>query len=275
MKDQKVKLLEQKTANMRRRAIRLGMKAKGKGAHFGASFSAMEIFSCLYGGIMNYQKGTNWNHSDLLIVGKGHSVLAYYSALVEFNLVSEDELESFDEDGSRFPGHPLVNEELGIYFASGSLGMALSQGAGMALSRKRRGEKSRIYVLLGDGECQEGAIWEAAMSASHFHLDNLTVIVDRNHLQYDGNTEDVMSLGEFAAKWRSFGFDVTEVDGNDLERLYPALCVKGSTGKPVCIIADTIKGKGVSFMEGKKEWHHKVITEEEYAIAMEELDGDK
>lgn len=261
------------TGRMRKLALNMGRKAKGKGAHFGAGMSAMEIFSSLYGGAMQCSPDAEWGKQDVLVVGKAHCVLAYYTALAVYGFVQESELETFDEDGSLLPGHPMMNEKWGISFSGGSLGMALSQGVGVALSRKRRGQSSQVFVLLGDGECQEGAIWEAAMSATHFKLDNLTVIIDRNHLQYDGDTEEIMALGDLAEKWRSFGFQTYKVNGNRIEEIYPALVQsRERTGCPVCIIADTVKGKGISFMEGKKEWHHKRISEEEYQQAMRELE---
>ena len=252
-----------KTKEMRQLALTMGLQAKGKGAHFGAAMSSMEIFSCLYGAALRPEK------DDVLVLGKGHCVLALYAALAAFQIIPLSELSTFDQDGSKLMGHPVMNDEWGITFSGGSLGMALSQGVGLALSRKIKNKTSKIYVILGDGECQEGAIWEAAMSASHFNLNNLVVIIDCNHLQYDGETNQVMSLGDFADKWKSFGFHVSEVDGNDVTSLLPELTKNYDS--PSCIIANTIKGKGISFMEGKKEWHHKMLSQNDYNLAMEEL----
>lgn len=259
---------------MRKLALKMGKSAKNKGAHFGSSMGAMEIFACLYGSVLRKEPGKTGLGQDVLIVGKGHCVLAYYAALAEFGFISKDELELYDVDGGPLPGHPIANDAYGIDFSSGSLGMALSQGVGVALSRKKKGDTSHIFILLGDGECDEGAIWEAAMSAAHYQLDNLTVIIDRNHLQYDGDTENVMSLGNIRKKWESFGFQVYEADGNDIEQLLPVLlqCRENKESRPNCVLANTIKGKGISFMENKREWHHRVITEEEYKQAMEEVE---
>lgn len=264
----------QNTGKMRMLALKMGRNAKGKGAHFGAGMSAMEIFSCLYGGAMKCKPQNSGELQDVLIVGKSHCVLAYYTALAVYGYIPEDLLDTFDEDGTLLAGHPVMNDQLGIPFSGGSLGMALSQGVGIALSRKMKKSDSHIFVLLGDGECQEGAIWEAAMSASHYKLDNLTVIIDRNQLQYDGDTEEIMALGNFANKWESFGFEVIQADGNKIEDIYSALVEsrEKKNEKPVCVLAHTVKGKGISFMEGKKEWHHKRISEEEYEKARKELE---
>ncbi|MDY3908563.1 MAG: transketolase [Eubacterium sp.] len=259
---------------MRLTALELGKKAKNKGAHFGSSMGAMEIFACLYGGVLKKEPGKTGMGQDVLIVGKGHCVLAYYAALAQFGYISKELLNTYDEDGSMLQGHPMANDSLGIDFSSGSLGMALSQGVGVALSRKKMNDFSHVFVLLGDGECNEGAVWEAAMAAAHFKLNNLTVIVDRNRLQYDGDTESVMALGDLKKKWESFGFTVYNTDGNDVEQLMPVLveCRENKSDAPCCVIANTIKGKGISFMENKREWHHKVITEEEYLQAVKEVE---
>ena len=273
MDQNKLTFLQKNTYEMRRLALNMG-KSNKLGAHFGAGLSAMEIFSCLYGGVMNCKPEHSVKERDILIVGKGHCVLAYYAALAVYGFIEYSLLDEFDKDGSLLQGHPMLNESIGIEFSSGSLGLALSQGVGVALSRKRKRRDSRVYVLLGDGECQEGAVWEAAMSASHFRLDNLTVIVDRNQLQYDGDTERVMALGAFEEKWKSFGFHTCEVDGHVIENLYPAL-EKGKanqSGMPLCVIANTVKGKGVSFMEGNKAWHNHRLSDKEYLIAMKELE---
>lgn len=265
--------LKRNTYEMRKLALEMG-KSNRSGAHFGAGLSAMEIFSCLYGGVLHYKPGYTVQERDILVVGKGHCVLAYYAALAVYGYIDRSLLEQFDKDGSILQGHPLFNEDIGIEFSSGSLGLALSQGVGVALSRKKKRQDSQVYVLLGDGECQEGAVWEAAMSAAHYKLDNLMVIVDRNQLQYDGDTEQIMALGGFADKWKSFGFETYEVDGNDIEELFPIL-EKGKenqTGKPVCVIAKTIKGKGVSFMEGNKAWHNHRLSDTQYLEALQELE---
>ncbi|MEE3466926.1 MAG: transketolase [Eubacterium sp.] len=254
---------------MRRLILDMGYIAP-LGAHFGAALSAVEIFAVLYGGVMNFSTKMSVSERDILVVGKGHCVLSYYAALMTYGFMDEALAETFDQDGSNLQGHPAMDEGVGIEFSAGSLGMALSQGVGVALSRKMRNHDSRVYVILGDGECQEGAIWEAAMSAAHFKLDNLVVVVDRNHLQYDGNTENVMSLGVFDDKWTAFGFEVRRVDGHDVNALCSALANNLKNDKPLCVIADTVKGKGVSFMEGNPIWHNRKLQQREYEQALEE-----
>jgi transketolase len=261
---------------LRLTALKLGRKANNKGAHFGSSMGAIEIFASLFGKVLHKEPGKTGIEQDVLIVGKGHCVLAYYAALEQFGYISKEQLDTYDEDGSMLQGHPMMNDKIGIDFSSGSLGMALSQGVGVAISRKKLNVSSHVFVLLGDGECNEGAVWEAAMAAAHYKLNNLTVIIDRNHLQYDGNTESVMALGDFEKKWESFGFIVYDINGNDIDQLVPTLeeCRGNKKHAPCCVIANTVKGKGISFMENKREWHHKVITEEEYLQAVKEVEED-
>ena len=166
-----------------------------------------------------------------------------------------------------------MNIKRGIEFSGGSLGMGLSQGVGIALAYRRKGIGNRVFVLLGDGECDEGSVWEAIMSATHFKLDNLIVIVDKNQLQSDGNTHDIMDLGNLSSKFCAFGFDTYEVDGHDVIELCDALSVaiNKKDSRPKAIIAGTIKGKGISFMENDPEWHHKALNERQYEIAISEL----
>lgn len=272
----KIKKIQDMAIKMRRKAIDMAYLAGKNGAHLGAGLSSIEILACLYGGIMDIDSSAPTREDrDYFIPSKAHCVLAFYPALAYAGYFPMEDLEQFEKNGSPLPGHPIKNVNRGIEFSGGSLGMGLSLGVGLALALKAKKSSNRVYVLIGDGECDEGAIWEAAMSAKHFGLDNLTVIVDQNKLQYDGSTEEIMSLSCLEDKFQSFGFRAITVDGHNVEKLYEAfLSAKEIVpGKPTVIIADTIKGKGISFMENKKEWHHGVLTKELYEQAVRELEG--
>jgi transketolase len=266
--------LTEMASTMRLKALEMAVNAGPNGAHLGPAFSSIEILACLYGGIMRTApQGVDPQLRDVFIPSKGHCVLSYYTALAYSGHFPVEKLDVFEVDGSELPGHPVMNPDMGIEFSGGSLGMGASQGVGLALAFKRRGREGTIFVLLGDGECDEGAVWEAAMSAAHFRLDNLVLIVDQNGLQYDGATDDIMGLKGLAGKFSSFGFDTFGVDGHSIEALHDTF-VKATglrSGKPVAIIADTVKGKGVSFMEHSKEWHHSRLTQERYEQAVAEL----
>lgn len=253
-------------------ALQMAYHAGKNGSHLGAGLSTVEIFAALYGKVMHYDLANPKDESrDRLVVSKGHCVLSYYSALQQVGFISLHDLETFESNGSCFHGHAMRNLENGIEFSGGSLSMGMSFAVGQALACKLKGLESRVFVLVGDGECDEGLIWEAAMSASNFQLNNLVVIVDRNKLQYDGLTTEVMNQLDLAEKFKTFGFDVRSVDGHDVEALVNVLTI--SSDKPICVIADTIKGKGVSFMEGKKEWHHHTLSKEQYELAREEVEN--
>ncbi len=256
---------------MRLKSLEMNHKVGHLGAHIGPALSSIEILACLYGDVMKL--GRDGTPADLFIPSKAHCVLAYYTALAFSGFFPEEELETFEVNGSELPGHPVRNDRKGISFSGGSLGMGPSVGIGVALGWRRKGIDRNVFVLVGDGECNEGSVWEAFMSAAHYKLDNYVIVVDENKLQYDGTTDQVMSLGDLQGKLRSFGFDVSYVDGHDVAKLHPALvaAARSRNGKPTAIIADTLKGKGVSFMEGRKEWHHSRLTKEQYEQALAEL----
>ena len=267
-------IIKSMAKSMRLKALEMALNAGSNGAHLGSAFSAIEILACLYGEVMKLPgKEVSEGEHDIFIPGKAHCVLAFYTALAYSGFFPVEDLDYFEKDGLELPGHPVMNVRRGIEFSGGSLGMALSQGAGMALGAKMKGSPRRVFVLLGDGECNEGSVWEAAMSASHFRLDNLIAIVDKNKLQYDGDTEDIMKLNDLGAKFTSFGFDVYSADGHDIPLLRKAFneITVQKNAKPKILIADTIKGKGISFMENKKEWHHSILNKDQYDIAVNEL----
>lgn len=259
--------------NMRYNTLKMALNAGNNGAHLGGALSCIEIFAVLYGGIMNFDiSAPEWNERDRFLAGKAHCVLAYYTALHEVGFVSLEELETFEHNGSLLVGHPMMNLMYGIEYSGGSLGMALSVGVGMAFDAKQKKRKNRIFVLLGDGECDEGSNWEAFMSARQFCLDNLIVIIDRNHLQYDGLTTEIMNLGNLSQKIVSFDWEVIEVDGHNIQALYESLTLPIQKDKPRVVIADTVKGKGVSFMERNREWHHGTLNQIQFETAISEIE---
>ena len=266
--------IEEMAGRMREQALKMAYSAGSNGSHLGGGLSIIEILSTLYGGILRFDpKNPEWNERDRFIMSKGHGVLAYYTALAEAGFLSNDELLKFEVNGEFLPGHPICNMGKGIECSTGSLGMGLPFGAGIALAGKMRKKSYLTYVLLGDGECDEGTIWEAAMFASHYHLSNLIAIVDHNKLQCDGPCCEIMNLDNFQAKWESFGWEVFEVDGHNVKQLYLSLsaCSQSLNGKPHVIIANTVKGKGVSFMENNKDWHHSPLSQRQYDTAIQEI----
>ena len=256
---------------MRLKALDMAVRSGNKGAHLGPAFSCMEIMAVLYGNILNLDAENPREISrNRFISSKAHSVLAQYTALQEVGYISEEELDTFQGNATLFGGHPVLNLDHGMEYTGGSLGMALSVGVGMALDAKRKKKGHKVYILLGDGELNEGSNWEAVMSAAHFKLDNLVIIVDRNNLQYDGFTSDVMSLGDIRKKFEAFNCVVTEVNGHDVQALLEAF-QKEIVDYPHAIIANTVKGKGVSFMENVREWHHSALSQKQYEQAVQEV----
>lgn len=258
---------------MRLKALHMAFHAGKAGAHLGGGLSSIEILAVLYGEIARLD-GSNpyWEDRDRILISKAHCVLAYYTALNEIGFITDEELKLFEKNGSDLVGHPLKKIEKGIEYAGGSLGMALSVAAGMAIHGKAVNSKRKIYVLLGDGECEEGSIWEAMLFAANYKLDNLVVVVDWNKLQYDGTIMEVAGLNNLPEKIRAFGWKVTEADGHDIKDMIRAY-QESEAGKPLAIIANTVKGKGVSFMEGNPLWHHSELSEKLYKQAVAEVQG--
>ena len=241
--------------------------------HPGGSLSIADILTVLYFNQMNInEKNPKAPLRDRLVLSKGHCAPALYGTLIEKGFIEKKEIEKFRQVDGILQGHPDMNKIPGVDMTTGSLGQGLSAANGMALSSKLDHNGLRVYCILGDGELEEGQIWEAAMTAHKYKLDNLCAIVDYNGLQIDGSVTDVKALDDLQGKFKSFGFNVINVDGNNIESLIDAFeSAKLCKRMPSVIIAKTIKGKGVSFMEGKAEWHGKAPNEEEYKIAIEEL----
>ncbi len=242
--------------------------------HIGGDFSAIDILVTLYFGVLHIDPhAPDAPDRDRFILSKGHCAGALYTTLAHAGFFPLEELNTFAQPLSCLNGHPDRNKVPGVETNTGPLGHGLPVAVGAALASQLTGASWRVFVLTGDGELQEGSNWEAAMSASHFELDNLTVIVDRNRLQQGDWTERTMHLDPLADKWRAFGWSVQEVDGHDYTRLLEVFSrVPFDPGKPNCIIANTHKGKGVSFMQDQVGWHHRVPTAEELATALEELE---
>lgn len=241
--------------------------------HPGGSLSCADILTVLYFHTMRIdEKKPNWEERDRFILSKGHSVPALYSVLANRGFFDIEELKTLRKLNSKLQGHPDKNKVPGIDMTTGSLGQGLSIANGIAIAGKLDKKDYRVYTLLGDGEIEEGQVWEAAMTSSKYKLDNLCVIVDNNNLQIDGTIGDVKGLGDIDNKFKSFGFEVIKIDGHNIEEIIKGFEVaKEIKGKPTCIIANTIKGKGISYMENLAMWHGKAPNEEQYLKAKEEL----
>ena len=273
MKIKDVNELQKYADRIRQGVIKAVYSAKS--GHPGGSLSIAEILAVLYFNQMNIdEKNPKAKGRDRLVLSKGHTAPALYSALALRGFFDMDELSNFRNINSNLQGHPDMKNIPGVDASTGSLGQGLSIANGMALGSKQDSEGVRVYCICGDGEIQEGQIWEAAMTASHYKLDNLCLIIDNNNLQIDGKVNEVMSVYPIDEKFKSFGFETINVDGHNIQELISAFeQAKKVKGKPTAIIANTIKGKGVSFMENEASWHGKAPNEEQYKQAMKELGG--
>ena len=271
MKITNVKALKKIALEVRKDIIEAVYSAKS--GHPGGSLSIADILTVLYFNQMNIdEEKPDDPNRDRLVLSKGHACTALYSVLAEKGYFDKEDLKTFRKLGSPLQGHPDMNKVLGIDMTTGSLGQGLSASVGMAIASKMNKAGCKIYCILGDGEIEEGQIWEAAMSASKYKLDNLCVILDNNNLQIDGEIEKVGGMNNITEKFLSFGFNVVNINGHNIDEIIDAITTaKQTKGKPTIIIAKTIKGKGVSFMENIASWHGKAPNDEEYNLAMEEL----
>lgn len=267
---EQIKELEEKARQIRRLIIKM-LSLAGSG-HPGGSLSSTDIVTCLYFSVMRHNpKDPQWPQRDRFHLSKGHCCPLWYAALAESGYFSEEELWTLRKLGSNLQGHPDWRTP-GVNVASGSLGQGLSVAIGMALAARLDQATFRIYCLLGDGEIQEGQVWEAAMAAAHFRCDNLCAILDYNGYQIDGKVKDIMNLEPLTEKWQAFGWHTINIDGHNIAEILDAFeQAKAIKGKPAIIIAKTIKGKGVSFMENVVDFHGRAPTEEEAKKALEEL----
>lgn len=265
-----------KGKELRRDTVKMIYEAKS--GHPGGSLSMVEILIALYYNVMDIDpKNPDKKDRDLFVLSKGHSCPSYYAVLADKGYFPKEDLWTLRKWEAKLQGHPDSHKTKGVDVNSGSLGQGATVSIGLALAAKKKYELKevnrvqKVFTILGDGECQEGLVWEAAMSAAHYKLDNLTFILDNNGLQIDGRNDDVMSLGDIRKKFEAFGFATFEVDGHDVDAITKAL-KEEVNGKPKFILAHTIKGKGVGFMENVVSWHGAAPKDEEYATAMKELE---
>lgn len=258
--------------DIRREIIEASHDVGRQGVHLGSALSAADILAVLYANVLKYDVNDPLSDErDFFILSKGHAYVGYYAALAKAGFfTNEDIKEQFMTDNGWLPVHPVKNLQKGIEFSGGSLGTGMPYSVGKAYALKLSGKLNKVYSLVGDGECDEGSIWEAFMSAAHLGLNNLTVVVDLNSLQQDGPTEEVLSV-DIAALAHACKWNVIEVDGHSHEELLKAFEKKFDNGKPKCIVAKTVKGKGISFMENDNAWHHANMNEKQYQQAKEEL----
>ena len=270
-REEKIRELERIAAEIRLSILR--MFSTNKAHHFGGSLSCVEIVTALYFYKMKYDKASASSPTrDRFIMSKGHTVPVQYAALARHGVIPEAELSTIKQLGSRLQGHPDVLKTPGLEAPTGSLGQGLSYANGIALAGRLDNQDFNVYVVVGDGELQEGQIWEAAMTTSHYRLKNLCVIVDRNKYQSQGEVDSMMSIEPLERKWESFGWETVRVDGHSVAELLDAFDrFPAASGKPYAIVADTVKGKGVGFMENTYKYHNFSLTEEEFARAEDEL----
>ena len=268
----KIKNIKNFALSVRKNILEMAVSAGASSSHFGGALSITEIVSTLFAHQMKIdKKNPNWELRDRFILSKGHACLAYYAALCEIGYISKEELKTFEKDATNLLGHPVINRKLGIDFSNGSLGMGLSLGIGVAISSKKKKNFFKVYVVIGDGECNEGSIWEAAMAAPNYNLDNLYVIIDKNNFQQTGTNKEIMNVENLKDKWSSFGWHAVELDGHNIKELCDFFNKSEKIDKPKAIIANTIKGKGFSFSENNNDWHHSVLNKSFYDKAVKEL----
>ncbi|EEI7993390.1 transketolase [Salmonella enterica subsp. enterica] len=266
-----IQALEQKARTVRRHIIRLNADSPA-GGHTGADLSQTDLLTALYFRILNVSADRlEDKNRDIYIQSKGHAVGCYYCVLAEAGYFPLDWLATYQHSNSHLPGHPVRQKTPGIELNTGALGHGFPIAVGLALAAKKDNSLRRIFLITGDGELAEGSNWEAALAAAHYKLDNLVIINDKNNLQLAGATKDIMNTDPLADKWRAFGMQVSECEGNNIASIVSTLEGLKQEGKPNVVIAHTTKGAGVSFIAGKPEWHHRVPKGEEIELAMEEL----
>lgn len=271
MKKTEYKKIQKHSGNIRRNIIEASFRSN-KSSHFGGSLSIVDILSTLYCSVLNYKIGApEDSNRDRFILSKGHGALALYCTLYEFGFIKDDHLESYMQNESDFIAHPIMNLKYGIESSNGSLGHGLSMAVGVSLAAKMKNLNFRTFVMMGDGECNEGSVWEAVMAGANYGLGNLIAIVDRNNMQNDGDSNSIMKYYDLVSMWRSFGWEAIEIDGHDILSILNAFQFETDRKKPKVVIANTIKGRGISFMENNSAWHHGKLTESLYSEAIESL----
>lgn len=270
-----VKDLEHMAQAIRRDVLEMTLNAGKQGGHVGGAFSCAEILAVLYGAVMDVTpQNVNTQNRDRFILSKGHSAIALYAALYENGFLTKEELDTFEKDGSYLQTHCVKNPRWGIEISSGSLGVGLSVGTGTALAMRQKGLSQKVFVLLGNGECNEGCVWEAAMLAGQLKLDNLVAIVDDNKMQLDGDSQNIVHLDKLDRIFSALGWEAARADGHSVTDLLRVFDEKERKRGPLAIIADTVKGKGCSLTERNPVFHHAAISQEQYDTAMRELKDD-
>ena len=266
-----IKETESYAKDLRKLIVEMTHNVGKKGVHIASALSVADMLAVLYNDVLKYDpQNGDAEDRDFFVLSKGHAYTALYAVLCKAGYCTEEELyANFMVDNGLFPVHPVKNTARGIEFSGGSLGTGVSFAVGKALALRTRGKANKVYTLLGDGECNEGSVWEALVSAAHLKLDNLTIIIDCNKLQQDGETQEVLNM-DLESMAKSAGLETIAIDGHDCQQIYDAL-TKATEGKPKCIIANTVKGKGISFIENNNQFHHAFLTEKQYAKAAEEL----
>jgi len=245
--------------------LKIAVEGGSSAAHLGGALSSVDVVTCLFFSIMNYHKDNYTSENrDRFILSKGHACLVLYSALLEKKIISWDQVKEFEKDNSNFPGHPVKNEEIGIEFSTGSLGMGIGLSIGVALGLRKKKLNNKIFVLLGDGECNEGSVWEALLTISHHNLKNIILVVDKNNFQQTGKTQDIISNSNLLEKFQSFGIFTKEIDGHSLKEINKTFLELLNSDTPSAIIANTIKGHGIKQFENDNKWHHSILTQEMY-----------
>jgi transketolase len=264
--------LENMALTMRRKILDISHTC-GHAVHIGGALSMVDIMAVLYGNVLRFDlKDPRWMDRDRFILSKGHGVLGYFPALLMAGMIPEEIFQTFLQDGSDLIAHPVMNLDLGIESSNGSLGQGLSMAVGIALAAKKKAKSFNTYVLIGDGESNEGSVWEATMLAAHLKLNNLTAIVDYNRMQNDGSGKDIINIDNMSERFAAFGWHVIEIDGHDVNQILEAFQDKSCADKPKAIIANTVKGKGVKDAENNMTWHHKAkMTDEDIEQLLQEL----
>lgn len=260
-------------SRIRRRILDMALGVGSASSHIASGLSIADIMAVLYGAVLHVDPtNPTWPERDRFILSKGHGAMAWYAALAESGFLSDEDIGTFGGNNSKLTTHPVYLPEKGIEYASGTLGMGLGLGVGIALAARKKNLSFQTYVLIGDGESNEGSVWEGVMAAAQFGLGSLTAIVDVNRMQSDGKSEGIMNMGSHEDKWRAFGWETYSAEGNDTTDLLRTFAVpRKEPEKPRAVIAHTVKGRGVSFMEHNNEWHHNRLSKAQYDSAITEL----
>lgn len=257
----------------REKILLMSYEAGHSSAHIGGALSSVEILSTIFTSFLKYNKKNPIDEGrDRFILSKGHGCLTYYAMLHSMGYISDKDLKSFEKNGSDLLGHPVKNKKIGIEFSNGSLGMGLSIGIGLGIGYKKKETINKVYILMGDGECNEGSVWEAAMCAPKFELDNLVLFIDNNQYQQTGSNDEILKNSNLKLKFDNFGWDAYEIDGHNISDLYKTINeLNFNNKKPKVLVCKTIKGKGISFTESDNKWHHSVLSKSNYEQALDEL----